>query len=54
MKRYELTRKEAGRELSGDSGELAERIAAEQYAGMSQFGVENFDISNSDTGHSVK
>lgn len=50
MKRYELTRKEAGRELSGDSGQLAERIAAEQYSGMSQFGVENFDISDSDTG----
>lgn len=50
MKRYELSRKEAGRDLSEDSGKLAERIASEQYAGMSQFGVENFDISNSDTG----
>jgi len=50
MKRYELTRKEAGRDLSEDSGELAERIAADEYAGMSQFGVENFDISDSDTG----
>ena len=45
MKRYELTRKEAGRGLSEDSGELAERIVSEQYERFSRFGVENFDVS---------
>jgi len=49
MKHYTLTRSDT-KKLQRDSGALAERIAGEQYAGFSEFGVENFDISNSDTG----
>ena len=50
MKTYELTRSEAGRDLAEDSGDLAERIADDEYARYSRFGVENFDLSDSDSG----
>jgi len=49
MKQHTLTRSDMT-QLRQDSGELAETLAAQNYSGFSQFGVENFDVSDSDTG----
>jgi len=38
------------RKLATDPGDLAENIADREYKGFSTFGVENFDLSNSETG----
>jgi len=49
MKRTQLTRKE-NTKLQKDPGELAETLVAHNYKGYSQFGVENFDVNDLDTG----
>jgi len=49
MKRYELTRSDKKR-LQTDPGDLAETLVSQNYNGFSRFGVENFDVSESETG----
>jgi hypothetical protein len=47
MKRVTLSRTER-RTLQEDSGKLAERLVEGEYANLSRFGVENFDLSGDD------
>jgi len=49
MKRYTLTRGDTAN-LQDDPGQLAERIVEGEYANLSRFGVENFDLIDDDTG----
>jgi hypothetical protein len=44
MKERRLTRSDR-RELQGDTGQVAERIAAEEYNGWSRFKAGNFDLA---------
>jgi len=43
MKRHTFTRSEM-RNYQDDPGKVAERIVEEEYAALSRFGVENFDL----------
>ena len=45
MKTYRLSSKERNNNLRDDPGALAERIAAEQYAGYSQLRASDFDLA---------
>jgi len=49
MKQYELSRGDM-EQLQKDPGDLAETLVSQNYNGYSRFGVENFDVSDNDTG----